>query len=151
MWSGSLFKEAVSAKGNASANGDVAGTNKGAEVETIPQHQAQDRGWRSRFGAGDLQEGTTEIGVPHVQIKLIRLLASARDDDGWKFVERPEIIMHVWGEDFEVDPITTTERLRKLRNRIRKTLGMEITDSIQSGSKRLPRYRLISDIEIIEE
>jgi DNA-binding response OmpR family regulator len=97
------------------------------------------------------KRGTTEIGVPHVQIKLIRLLASARDDEGWKFVERPEIIMHVWGEDFEVDPITTTERLRKLRNRIRRTLGMEITDSTQSGSKRLPRYRLISDIEIIEE
>jgi DNA-binding response OmpR family regulator len=97
------------------------------------------------------KKGNTEIGVPHVQIKLIRLLASFRDDGGWKYVNRPEIIMHVWGEDFEVDPITTTERLRKLRNRIRKTLGVEITESVQSGTKRLPRYRLVSEIEIAEE
>jgi len=28
---------------------------------------------------------------------------------------------------------------------------MEITDSIQSSTKRLPRYRLISEIKVIEE
>jgi DNA-binding response OmpR family regulator len=97
------------------------------------------------------KKGNTEIGIPYVQIKLIKLLASARDKNGWKYVDRPEIIMHVWGEDFEVDPSTTTERLRKLRTRIRKSLGTEITDSTQVGTKRVPRYKLCSDVEIIDE
>jgi DNA-binding response OmpR family regulator len=95
--------------------------------------------------------GSTEIIVPHVQIKLIQLLAAARDGGGWKYVDRPEIIMHVWGEDFEVDPITTTERLRKLRNRIRITLSAKITESVQTGTKRLPKYRLASEIKVIED
>ena len=124
-------------------------------LEGRPLKQSTNLKLKIREGVLDLEQaifkkGDIEISVPHVQIKLIKLLASARDDSGWKFIDRPEIIMHVWGEDFEVDPITTTERLRKLRNRIRKTLGTKITESVQSGTKRLPKYRLVSEIEIVE-
>lgn len=127
-----------------------------ARLEGQPLKRSTDIKLKIGDGVLDLNQaifkkGKTEIGVPHVQIKLIKLLASARDDSGWKYIDRPEIIMHVWGEDFEIDPITTTERLRKLRNRIRKTLGVKITESVQSGTKRLPKYRLVSEIEIVED
>lgn len=127
-----------------------------ARLEGQPLKRTPDIKLKIGDGVLDLDQaifkkGNTEIGVPHVQIKLIKLLASARDDSGWKYIDRPEIIMHVWGEDFEIDPITTTERLRKLRNRIRKTLGTEITESVQSGTKRLPKYRLASEVEIVED
>lgn len=92
--------------------------------------------------------GNKEVAIPHVQCKLIKYLASSRDDDGWRYVPRSKIIMHVWGEDFEIDPTTTTERLRKLRNRLRKTLGVEIIES-HPGHRKQPQYKLISDIKVV--
>jgi len=92
-----------------------------------------------------------EIAIPAGQAKLIQLLASARDDDGWRYVDRPEVIMYMWGEDFDIDPLTTTERLRKVRARLRATLGKEIIDIKSEGTGRLPSYKLSSEIELVAE
>jgi hypothetical protein len=57
----------------------------------------------------------------------------------------------MWGEDFEIDPVTTTERLRKVRARLRATLGQKIIDIKSEGTGRLPSYKLSADIELVEE
>ena len=118
----------------------------------------QDEGIKLKFSDGILdvdrgiyKKGTQEITIPAGQSKLIKLLASARDDDGWVYVGRPDVIMYMWGEDFEIDPVTTTERLRKVRARLRATLGQKIIDIKSEGTGRLPSYKLSADIELVEE
>jgi two-component system alkaline phosphatase synthesis response regulator PhoP len=118
----------------------------------------QDEGIKLRFEGGilDVDRGiyrkkNKEIAIPAGQAKLIKLLASARDKDGWQYVDRPDVIMYLWGEDFDIDPVTTTERLRKVRARLRSTLGKEIIDIKSEGTGRLPSYKLSSEIEWVEE
>jgi DNA-binding response OmpR family regulator len=118
----------------------------------------QDEGIKLRFEGGilDVDRGiyrkkNKEIAIPAGQAKLIKLLASARDKDGWQYVDRPDVIMYLWGEDFDIDPVTTTERLRKVRARLRSTLGKEIIDIKSEGTGRLPSYKLSSEIELVEE
>lgn len=118
----------------------------------------QDKGIKLKFGGGilDVDRGiykkrTKEIAIPAGQAKLIKLLASAKDEVGWAYVDRPDVIMVLWGEDFEMDPVTTTERLRKVRARLRATLGQEIIDIKSEGTGRLPSYRLSSEVELEEE
>jgi DNA-binding response OmpR family regulator len=117
----------------------------------------QDEGIKLKFGGGILDvdrgiysRGGDEIAIPSVQSKLIRLLASARDEYGWDYVERGEVIMHIWGEDFERDPVASTDRLRKLRTRMRANLGLEITEVRMEGTRHLPSYRLSGDVELVE-
>ncbi len=118
----------------------------------------QDKGIELKFGGGilDVDRGiykkrTKEIAIPAGQAKLIKLLASAKDEVGWVYVDRPDVIMVLWGEDFEIDPVTTTERLRKVRARLRATLGQEIIEIKSEGTGRLPSYRLSSEVKLVEE
>jgi len=118
----------------------------------------QEEGIKLMFDGGMLdvergvyKKGTKEVAIPAGQAKLIQLLASARDHDGWRYVDRPEVIMYMWGEDFDIDPLTTTERLRKVRARLRATLGKEIIDIKSEGTGRLPSYKLSSEIELVAE
>lgn len=118
----------------------------------------QDEGIKLEFDGGvlDLDRGVytkeeDEITITSIQAKMIRLLASARDEYGWRYVERGEVIMHIWGEDFERDPVASTDRLRKLRSRIRANLGFEITEVRMEGTRHLPSYRLSGDVKLVEE
>jgi len=116
----------------------------------------QDPGVMLRCGGGvlDLErgmfiKGKDVVTIPTVQVKLLKLLADARDKDGWKYVDRAEILMHVWGEDFDKDPKTATERVRKVRTRLRSTLGFEITEVRKAGSRHNPIYRLTNDVKLM--
>jgi len=95
-------------------------------------------------------KGREEISVPAVHTRLIKLLASARDEHGWMYLERGEVITHMWGEDFEKDPFSTVERLRKLRTRMRAILGVEVTEVKIEGTRHLPRYKLSDDVVLVE-
>lgn len=101
---------------------------------------------------GIYKKGREEITIPGIQTKLIQLLASARDEDGWQYVDRPQVIMYMWGEDFDRDPVAATERIKKVRARLRKTLGVEIVDvKIEGAGKRRASYKLTSDVKLLEE
>jgi len=101
---------------------------------------------------GIFRKGREEITIPGIQTKLIQLLASARGRGGWQYVDRPQVIMHMWGEDFDLDPVATTERIKKVRARLRKTLGVEIVDVKTEGmGRRRASYKLTSDVKLIEE
>lgn len=118
----------------------------------------QDEGIKLKFDGGVLDldrgvytKGGDEIMIPSTQAKLIKLLASSRDEHGWMYVERGEAVMYIWGEDFERDPVASTERLRKLRTRMRGNLGIEITETRMEGTRHLPSYRLSGEVKLVEE
>ena len=71
----------------------------------------QDEGIKLSFEGGVLDldrgvyaKGKNEITLPSIQLKLVKRLAMARDEHGWVYVDRGEVIRYVWGEDFERDP-----------------------------------------------
>jgi DNA-binding response OmpR family regulator len=116
----------------------------------------QEESLKLKLGGGVLDldrgvytKGKDDVTIPSIQLKLIKLLASARDERGWLYVERGEIIMHVWGDDFEKDPTASTERLRKVRTRMRANLGVEITEVRMEGARHNPSYRLADDVKLV--
>jgi DNA-binding response OmpR family regulator len=117
----------------------------------------QDEGIKLSFEGGVLDldrgvytQGKDEITLPSIQLKLLKLLASARDEHGWVYVDRGEVIMYVWGEDFERDPTASTERLRKVRTRLRNNLDFEMTEVKIEGARHNPSYRLVEDVKWVE-
>jgi DNA-binding response OmpR family regulator len=115
------------------------------------------KGLRLKFGGGILDldrgeytKGRNEITIPSVQLKLLKRLAAAGGEHGWLFVERGELVMHLWGEDFEKEPSASVERLRKVRTRMRETLGVEITEIRMEGARHNPSYRLLDDVKLVE-
>ena len=115
------------------------------------------KGLRLKFGGGILDldrgeytKGRNEITIPSVQLKLLKRLAAAGGEHGWLFVERGELVMHLWGEDFEKEPSASVERLRKVRTRMRETLGVEITEIRMEGARHNPSYRLLNDVKLVE-
>jgi DNA-binding response OmpR family regulator len=99
---------------------------------------------------GVYTKGKEEISIPAAHTRLVKLLASARDEHGWQYLERAAVIMHMWGEDFEKDPFSTVERLRKLRTRMRAVLGVEVTEVKIEGRRHLPSYRLSDQVVLVE-
>ncbi len=113
-------------------------------------------GLKLAFGGGILdvdrgvyKKGDDRVKVPRVQMQMIRRLASARDDDGWQFVERGELVVELWADDFAEDPEAAVERVRKLRTRMRETLGMEITETRVDYARHLPSIRLSSEVKVV--
>ena len=95
-------------------------------------------------------KGREEISIPAAHTKLIKLLASARDEHGWTYLDRSTVIMHMWGVDFEKDPYSAVERMRKLRTRMRAMLGFEMSEVKVEGTRHLPRYRLSDSVVLVE-
>jgi DNA-binding response OmpR family regulator len=87
-----------------------------------------------------------EITLPRVQSRLVALLASARDQTGWTYVSRAQVVMYMWGESVYTDAYTVNSRLRKLRARLRSTLGTRIIEVKNSGTGPLPCYRLSREV-----
>ena len=117
----------------------------------------KDEGIKLEFNGGTLDldrglyvKGKDEITVPGIQLKLVKLLATARDEYGWAYVDRGEAIMYLWGEDFERDPTATTERLRKVRTRLRNSLDFEMTEVKMEGARHNPSYRLVEDVKLVK-
>jgi DNA-binding response OmpR family regulator len=100
---------------------------------------------------GIFRKGKTEVRIPKAHAKLIEVLASARDEDGWQYVERRELITHLWGEAFEKNPQAASDRLRTLRYRVKDRLGVDVIDIRLSSNYGSPSYRLSSDVELVEE
>lgn len=114
------------------------------------------KGLRLAVGDGvlDVDDGTLrrpgqEVSLPRVQARLVALLASARDAHGWTYLSRAQIIAYMWGENAYEDPAATIGRLRKLRYRLRKRLGMRILEEKTSGTGPLPAYRLVSSVRVL--
>lgn len=100
---------------------------------------------------GIYKSGNMETTVTRTQSKLIEVLASARDDDGWTCVNRAQVVRFVWGEDVDADPIAFGQRLRKMRHRMSKSLGVDILEVMRGGKRGGPNYRLSSEVLLLED
>lgn len=116
----------------------------------------KEAGLRLAVGGGvlDVDEGLfcrggQEISLPRVQARLVALLASARDEQGWTYLSRSQIFMYMWGQSASADPHTTSGRLRKVRYRLRNRLGVRLIEERNSGTGPLPSYRLSSEVRLL--
>lgn len=101
--------------------------------------------------AGTYRVGGKEIFIHHTQRKLLEALAQARDDEGWKWVDRPRLIMHMYGEDLDVDISSLSDKLRHTRLRLKRTLGEDIIDVHRGGKGRQPSCKLKDEVKVLEE
>jgi DNA-binding response OmpR family regulator len=115
------------------------------------------KGLKLEFGGGLLDvdrgvytKGRSEVTIPEMQMKLIRRLVAARDEQGWQYVERGELVVHVWGKDYDQDPLVSVERVRRVRSRLRDTLGIEMIESRWEGTRHIPKYRLSGEVKLVE-
>lgn len=92
---------------------------------------------RGVFSAGG---GMDEIYLTELQRELFRVLASARRDGEWAFVDRVNLILQLWAEDYSDDPYSYANRLRQLKSRTTRTLGFDPIE-IRTG-RGSSRWRL---------
>lgn len=83
-------------------------------------------------GTYQTQDGE-EIFLSDAQLKLIRLLASARDEHGWRPVERGELMVHMWADEYAYDSYTYSNRLRQLKARTKRLLGLDLFEIHKGG------------------
>jgi DNA-binding response OmpR family regulator len=95
--------------------------------------------------------GNKEVRIPKVPSKMIAILASARDEDGWGFVKRGQIAVYLWGEDAASDPNYFTNNTRRLRFELKQIFGDDIVEATDQGRWLIPSYKLSSEVEILEE
>lgn len=100
---------------------------------------------------GIYKAGNRETTITSTQSKLIEILASARDEDGWSYVNRAQVVTYVWGEDLDADPMAYGQRLRKMRHVLGKNLGVDILEVLRGGRRGGPNYRLSSEVIFLEE
>ncbi len=99
---------------------------------------------------GIYKEGGKEVSIPYTQIKLLEVLAKARDEKGWKYVDRPRLNLLIYGEEV-IDSTTLADKLRLIRFRLRKTIGEEIIDVHRGGPSKHPSFKLKDEVKIYEE
>jgi len=100
--------------------------------------------------SGVYAKGRTKVTIPEMQMKLIRRLAASRDEKGWQYVERGELVVVGWGKDFNEEPSVAIERVRKVRVRLRKSLGVEVIESQWEGTRHIPKFRLSEEVKLVE-
>ncbi|MDF1500760.1 MAG: response regulator [Anaerolineales bacterium] len=115
-------------------------------------------GVKLKIGEGvyDVDTRTYKVGKKEVRIaktpsKMIAVLASARDADGWVFVERGQIAIYLWGEDAASDPNYFTSNTRRLRYELKQIFSEDIIEATGQGRWLVPQYKLSSDVKSIEE
>ncbi len=122
-----------------------------ARIEGAPLEPTE--GLKLRIGEGvlDLDRGSYTRGnrqetlLGDKTMRFLRHLASARDEAGWAFVDRTELILHLWGEGTEYEmELYHRERhglkLRQLKHRTTRLLGLDPIDIYKGG--RTSKYRL---------
>ena len=78
-------------------------------------------------------QGEEETFLSDSQLKLMRFLASARDEGGWSFVDRGALMLNLWAEDHADDPYTYANRLRQLKARTKSLLGHDPIQVYKGG------------------
>lgn len=106
-------------------------------------------GVRLRIGDGVLdlgrgsyrrQEGGEEVFLSDSQLKLLRVLASARDEVGWMHVDRATLILNLWAQECAHNPFVYPNRLRQLKARTKMLLGLDPIEVHKGG--HTSRWRL---------
>lgn len=94
------------------------------------------------LGRGVFTEGNgkDEVYLTDLQRELFRVLASARRDEEWAYVDRVNLILQLWAEDYSDDPYSYANRLRQLKSRTTRTLGLDPIE-IRTG-RGSSRWRL---------
>lgn len=115
-------------------------------------------GLKLKIGEGiyDMDTRTYRVGKKEVRVaktpsKMIAVLASARNEDGWAFMERGQIAIYLWGEDAASDPNYFTSNTRRLRYELKQLFGDDIIESTGQGRWLVPLYKLSSEVEMVEE
>jgi DNA-binding response OmpR family regulator len=99
------------------------------------------RGVYRKDGGGD------EIYLTDLQRELLLVLASARCEGEWAFLDRGSLILQLWAEDYSDDPFSYSNRLRQLKSRTTRTLGIDPIEIRTGGGTS--RWRL--DPRVVEQ
>lgn len=84
--------------------------------------------------------GKDELYLTDLQWELLRALASARREDEWAYLDRANLILRLWAEEYSDDPYSYANRLRQLKSRTTRTLGVDPIE-IRMG-RNSSRWRL---------
>jgi len=95
--------------------------------------------------------GNKEVRIPRTPARMIAILASTRDEDGWAFVKRGQIAIYLWGEDAASDPNYFTNNTRRLKFELKQIFGDDIIEATEQGRWLVPSYKLSSEVEFIED
>ena len=108
------------------------------------------------FGGGSLdldrglyKKGRDEVMIPGLPLKMVKRLAAERGEEAWEFVDRSQLVTDLWAMNFEKDPEGASDKIRKVRARIREVFGTEIVDCRTDGVHRAPRYRLSENVKLV--
>jgi DNA-binding response OmpR family regulator len=92
------------------------------------------------------EEGRDEIYLTDLQRELLNVLASARQEGEWLYLDRANLILQLWAEDYSDDPFSYSNRLRQLKSRTTRTLGVDPIEIRTGGGSS--RWRL--DPKVVE-
>ena len=84
-------------------------------------------------GSYCMEQGDEEIFLSDSQLKLMRFLASARDENGWIHVDRGTLMLNLWAEEYAEDPYVYSNRLRQLKSRTKSFLGLDPIEIRKGG------------------
>jgi len=84
-------------------------------------------------GAYTTGKGNEELFLSDSQLKLLRILASARDENGWTHVNRGTLMLNLWAEEHAYDPFVYSNRLRQLKARTKTLLGLDPIEIRKGG------------------
>ena len=87
------------------------------------------------LGRGSYQagEGEEEIFLSDSQLKLMRILASARDEKGWLHIDRGALMLNLWAEEYSGHPFVYANRLRQLKARTKSLFGQDPIEIRRGG------------------
>lgn len=84
-------------------------------------------------GVYKTKKSKEEIFLSDSQLKLVRILAAARDDGGWSLVDRGTLMLNLWAEEHADDPYTYSNRLRQLKTRTKSLFGLDPIEVYKGG------------------
>jgi DNA-binding response OmpR family regulator len=101
-------------------------------------------------GAYTTGKGDEELFLSDSQLKLLRILTSARDENGWVHVNRGTLMLNLWAEEHANDPFVYSNRLRQLKARTKSLFGLDPIEIRKGG--HTSKWRLKpSVVELISE
>ncbi len=85
-------------------------------------------------GAYLKEDDQEEIFLTDLQQQLLLVLAAARTNDDWAFLDRGAVILQLWARESMVTAPLFSNRLRQLKSRTTKTLGVDPIEIKRGGT-----------------
>ena len=99
--------------------------------------------------SGIYKVGKKELHLPKYPMKLMKILVSHRDEDGWVFAKKSLLMTFIWGEDRSTDPQLIIQRFRRLKSDTVRFFDKDVIEVNRVYDA--DEFRFSGEVELIEE